>query len=342
MSRRPLRPRRTFADHPDGEQRHGEHEDAVALRVVDRADVVAEQVGVADLGALDAAGVVAVAEQHQLDRRAETERDDREVDAPRADRRETEDQAERNGGGHAGHEPEQERDVEHGDQTTGDVGAEPGDGVLRERELAGVAGEHDDRQQHDRDPERHGDRVDPLGLLGQHHEDDHAGPEDRPVPRHASVADHRQFFQEVVAQRQRTTAEHQDDDDDDERQRRCRDPGWSVYRPTTVWPTPSASPAAVAIGNDRKSPTSAAASAASTSAVIAVTCSVMIGTTRMPATAAMAEPSAQLRIAIRFGETPTADADRSLSDTASVARPNWLERYSSQSPAADAPRCRAG
>jgi hypothetical protein len=60
--------------------------------------------------------------------------------------------------------------------------------------------------------------------------------------------------------------------------------------------------------------------------VIEVTCSVMIGTTRMPATQAMAEPSAQFNTATRLGEMPTADADRSLSDTASVARPNWLAR----------------
>ena len=56
---------------------------------------------------------------------------------------------------------------------------------------------------------------------------------------------------------------------------------------------PNARPAAVAMGNDRKSPTSAAAKAASTSDVMAVTCNVMMGTTKMPATAAMAEPSAQ-------------------------------------------------
>ena len=82
----------------------------------------------------------------------------------------------------------------------------------------------------------------------------------------------------------------------------------------------------MAIGNDRKSPTNAAAIAARISAVIAVTCSVMMGTTRIPATAAMAEPNAQFSRAIRLGDSPIADADRSLSETASVARPNWLDR----------------
>ena len=97
-----------------------------------------------------------------------------------------------------------------------------------------------------------------------------------------------------------------------------------------------ANPAAVAMGNERKLPTSAAAMAARISPVIAVTCRVMIGTTRIPAAAAMAEPSAQFWSAIRLGDRPIAAADRSLSDTASVARPNWLVRYSNHSPNADA------
>ena len=103
-------------------------------------------------------------------------------------------------------------------------------------------------------------------------------------------------------------------------------PSWLPKRPTSAWPMPIANPAAVAIGNDRKSPTNAAASAARMSAVIDVTCSVMIGTTRMPATVAIAEPSAQFSSAIRLGDRPIAAAERSLSDTASVARPNWLDR----------------
>ena len=82
----------------------------------------------------------------------------------------------------------------------------------------------------------------------------------------------------------------------------------------------------MAAGNDRKSAIRAAARPARTSDVIAVTWSVMIGTTRIPASAASPDPSAQLRTAIRFGDKPIADADLSLSETASVAKPNWLER----------------
>ena len=70
-------------------------------------------------------------------------------------------------------------------------------------------------------------------------------------------------------------------------------------------------------------------------AIVAGASSVMIGMTRMPAAAAIAEPSAQFKTAIRLTETPTADADRSLSDTASVWRPNWLDRNSSHRSPAD-------
>ena len=106
-------------------------------------------------------------------------------------------------------------------------------------------------------------------------------------------------------------------------------PCWSQKRPISAWPMPSTYPTAVAIGNDLKSAASAAASAASTRLVMAVTWSVMTGTTRIPPMQAMAEPSDQLSTAIRLGEMPTAAAERSLSDTASVWMPNCDVRYSS-------------
>ena len=113
-------------------------------------------------------------------------------------------------------------------------------------------------------------------------------------------------------------------------------PCWSMKRLTSVCAIPSPRPAAVAMGKERKSPTSALASAARTNEVMAATCKVMIGTTRMPAIAAMAEPSAQFSVAMRLGDKPIADAERSLSDTASVASPNWLDRYNAHRAVADA------
>ena len=219
ISRRPLRPRRTLATTVDRQHRHDQHEDPVAGRVVDRPDVVAEQVGVPDLGALDTAGVVAVLEQHQLDRGSQPEGDDRQVDTSSAHRRQTEDHTEGHGGGDAGEQSEQERDVEHRDQPPCDVGAEAGNRVLGEGELSGVPGQHDDRQEDDRHPQRHGDGVDPLRLLRHHHEDDGAAAEQRPGPRDSTVAKHRLLLQVVVTQWQRPPPNDEDHDDDQERQR---------------------------------------------------------------------------------------------------------------------------
>ena len=58
--------------------------------------------------------------------------------------------------------------------------------------------------------------------------------------------------------------------------------------------------------------------------VITAICSETIGAIRMPATAASAEPSAQLSAAIRSGDRPTDAAARWFSATAVVAMPNWV------------------
>ena len=72
----------------------------------------------------------------------------------------------------------------------------------------------------------------------------------------------------------------------------------------------SPTPAAKAIGNERKLATSAAAIAASTRFVIVETCSVTIGATRIAASPARPEPSDQLTTAMRSGEIPTVAAAR--------------------------------
>ena len=93
---------------------------------------------------------------------------------------------------------------------------------------------------------------------------------------------------------------------------------------SSVWPTPIATPAAKAIGNDRKLATSAAAIAASTRLVIVDTCSVTIGETRIAAKPARPEPSDQLMRAMRSGDSPTVAAARWFSAAAVVARPNFV------------------
>ena len=94
-----------------------------------------------------------------------------------------------------------------------------------------------------------------------------------------------------------------------------------------VWPTPIATPAAKAIGNERKLATSAAAIAASTRFVIVDTCSVTIGATRMPANPASPEPSDQLSDGDAVGREPDrAPPPAGSRPTAVVARPNFVYR----------------
>ncbi len=84
---------------------------------------------------------------------------------------------------------------------------------------------------------------------------------------------------------------------------------------------PMPRPAANAIGNERKPATSAAAMAARTRFVSTAGCSVTIGTIRIAARPASPQPSVQLRTAMRSGDQPSEDAERSFSATAEVASP---------------------
>ena len=95
-------------------------------------------------------------------------------------------------------------------------------------------------------------------------------------------------------------------------------PGVDAYRVSSACPMPIATPAAKAIGNDRKLATRAAAIAASTRFVIVETCNVTIGDTRIAARPASPDPSAQLTVAMRSGDSPTDDAARWFSATAEV------------------------
>ena len=99
----------------------------------------------ADLGAAEAAGEVGVAEQHELDRAAQPEGDDRQVDPARSHRRQPEQDPERDRRDDPDQAADQEGHVGGRQQSPADPGAEAGEGELRQRELARVAGEDDDR-----------------------------------------------------------------------------------------------------------------------------------------------------------------------------------------------------
>ena len=109
----PAAPTTHVRHHPHRQQRHCQHEEAVSLRVANGADVEAEQLRAAHLSALHAAGVLAVAEQHQLDGGTESQRDNGQIDAASSCSRQGEDESQRHRGQHAGDQRQQERDVEH-------------------------------------------------------------------------------------------------------------------------------------------------------------------------------------------------------------------------------------
>ena len=172
------------------------------------------------LGSLDTSGVVPVTKEHQLHRRSQAERDNRQVDATRSNRGKAEHDAERDGRDDSGHQAEEERNVEDRNESTGDERTKAGDGVLTERQLSCVSGQHHHRKQHDSHAHRDGQGVDPLGLFRQHQKDHEAEAEQCPIPRKPTVADHRELAEEVITQRQRSPTEHQEYDDDQKRERR--------------------------------------------------------------------------------------------------------------------------
>ena len=87
---------------------------------------------------------------------------------------------------------------------------------------------------------------------------------------------------------------------------------------------PITRPASSAIGNDRNPATSAAAVAAISRLVRTCGCRVTIGTMRIAAKPAKAQPSAQFSVATTSGDQPSDAAARSFSATAEVPRPNFV------------------
>ena len=144
----------------------------------------------------------AVVEDQELDRRAQPERDDGQVDAAGPHGGEREQRAERHRRQHAGHQRQRERPAGGVDQPAGDERPEAGERELGQRQLPGVARDHDDRQQH----EAHGERRDEGVLPVERHERDDDTGDDQGDGEHSgpdpSAAHGGQALQEVVAQRQ--------------------------------------------------------------------------------------------------------------------------------------------
>ena len=135
-----------------------------------------------------------------------------------------------------------------------------------------------------------------------------------------------QPLQEVVAQRQRLAADHEHDDDHDERHRLAEARLVDVAVELGLRDADERGRRRARSGTSGTRRRARRPSAARIRFVIAVTCSVTIGAMRIAARPASAEPSAQLSVAMRSGDQPSAAAARSFSATAVVARPNCVKR----------------
>ena len=92
------------------------------------------------------------------------------------------------------------------------------------------------------------------------------------------------------------------------------------------WPTPMASPAAAAIGNEENWATRAAARAGTTARVMVLGLSDTIGAASTPASPASSDASAQLAASMRTGRHPWSAAARSFCATARVITPKRVYR----------------
>ena len=94
------------------------------------------------------------------------------------------------------------------------------------------------------------------------------------------------------------------------------------YVSTSLSAIPRATPPSKVSGNELNPPMSATASALTVTTIVkTVRLSPAFGASRMPASPAIAPPIAQVIVARRFGDQPSADAARSFSALAEIARP---------------------
>ena len=182
----------------------GERHEAIALGVAGGVDVEAQhRLLSADTDAVGA-GEVGAVEHHALDGEAEPEGDDREVHAARPKRGQTEQQADGDGEEDGGEGGELEGPARRRHEPSGDERPDAREGELGEGDLAGVAGEHDDRQHDDGREERDRDAHHPLARQDRPHQHrgdrddgDHVGPPD------PAGAQRRQSVEQVPTHRER-------------------------------------------------------------------------------------------------------------------------------------------
>ena len=152
-----------------------QHDAGVALRVQAGADVPPEDLGVRDPDPLEASGQARVLEDQRAEHEREGEGDDRERDAAGPDRRERDEHTHPDGRDDADHQRDREADAEVVRRPRRGPGTEPGERVLAQRELPGVAGDDDHRRHDDGHAERRDEGVGvALGGGDEHRTHHHA------------------------------------------------------------------------------------------------------------------------------------------------------------------------
>ena len=202
-----------------GDRQERKTHDRVVARVPDGIDRPSEegQVGGLHPGVL---GVGAVAEDQLVHGEAEAERDDCEVHATGPQRRQAEEEPDGRGDEHTDHQGGLEPPPVRRHQLGRREGADAGQGVLRQRELAGVAGQHHHGEADDRERRADDDGCVPVLRRTERHPQERGGGDDddhaRPDP---AGADPGEPVGDASAQRQPAAPDDQHHDDHQERHR---------------------------------------------------------------------------------------------------------------------------
>ncbi|CAB4810897.1 unannotated protein [freshwater metagenome] len=147
----------------DGEHHHDENDQAerrVPLEVAGDGNLDAEHFRVLQSVTGHAAAELDVPQDDGFQGDCEAECEDRQVDATGAHTGECQDQADGHGGQHASDEGEFQRPVPTGGEECADQRAETAHGHLCQRDLAGVAGDHDERADDQADEQLDLERLD--------------------------------------------------------------------------------------------------------------------------------------------------------------------------------------
>ena len=187
------------AHNDDHQQQEGEHDDHVIERIRRRPDIPAEDLRLRNDRSLGTAGEVRVVEDRHVKHRAQAQGDNGQVNSTSAYRRNCKEESQRNCRDNTDKQHHEEWPALVCGNSAGNPRSENTDRELCERELARVAGQHDDREHHD--ARCHGDdeSVEPDVLHGERHRNNHDHGGSDQWPAQAAVAHRGELLQDEVA-----------------------------------------------------------------------------------------------------------------------------------------------